>query len=179
MEQKHEIAVFGGGCFWCTEAIFKHLRGVSSVMPGYSGGRVPNPTYEQVSSGTTGHAEATRVEYDPALIKYETLLDVFFAEHDPTTPNRQGDDVGEQYRSVVFYATEAQKAAAEHYVKQLEADRVFKDPIVTAIEPLRNFYEAEDYHRNYYETHRGQPYCRYVIDPKIRKLREKFAHLLT
>jgi peptide-methionine (S)-S-oxide reductase len=175
---QNEVAVFGGGCFWCTEAVFKNLKGVSSVLPGYAGGTVPNPTYEQVSMGRTGHAEVIKVEFNPEEVPYETLLDIFFAFHDPTTLNRQGNDVGTQYRSVIFYSTPEQKQKAEEYIKKLNADAVFKDPIVTTVEPLTEVYIAEDYHKNYYELNKDQPYCKFVIDPKIKKLREKFSQYL-
>ena len=170
-----EVAVFAGGCFWCTEAVFKMLKGVISVEPGYSGGTVPEPTYEQVSSGTTGHAESIRFKYDPSAISYEDLLNVFFATHDPTTADRQGNDVGPQYRSVVFYANEAQKTAAEKFIAGLKADGL---AVVTTVQPLKEFYVAEDYHKNYYETHKDEPYCQLVIEPKLNKVKEKFAALL-
>lgn len=172
------IAVFGGGCFWCTEAVFKMLDGVKSVVPGYAGGFTEAPTYEQVCSGTTGHAEAVRIEYDPAKVKYEDMLTVFFATHDPTTVNRQGNDVGTQYRSIVLYADESQKEAAERYVRELEAASPGGDPIVTQIKPLEAFYEAEAYHKDYYAKNPDQGYCRAVITPKVRKAKERFAALL-
>ncbi len=178
MSNNNEIAVFAGGCFWCTEAVFQNLRGVSSVLPGYSGGQVADPTYEQVSSGTTGHAEATKIEFDPSVIKYSDLLNVFFATHDPTTINRQGNDVGEQYRSIIFYLNENQKKAAEDFILQLKIDKVFENPVVTAIQPFEKFYLAEDYHKNYFLNHSSQPYCQIVINPKLQKLKEKFAELL-
>ena len=173
-----ETAVFAGGCFWCTEAVYQQLRGVSSVAPGYSGGSVKNPTYEQVSSGTTGHAEAIQFSYDPEQISYRDLLEVFFATHDPTTMNQQGNDVGPQYRSVIFYATEEQKQQAEAIIRELTEAQTFSAPIVTTIEPLREFYVAEDYHKNYYERNAGAPYCQVVISPKLKKLKEKFALLI-
>lgn len=176
--EKPETAVFGGGCFWCTEAVFQSLKGVLSVLPGYAGGRVPNPSYEQVSSGRTGHAEAIKIEFVPAQIKFEDLLGVFFATHDPTTLNRQGGDVGEQYRSAVFYASPEQKLAAENFIRKLNQEGVFSAPIVTQIQPLDKFYAAEDYHKNYYVKNSGQPYCQAVINPKLAKLRAKFAGLL-
>jgi peptide-methionine (S)-S-oxide reductase len=171
-----EKAIFAGGCFWCTEAIFQGLKGVSSVMPGYSGGKVVNPTYEQVCDGNTGHAEATEIQFDPAVIPYSVLVEVFFATHDPTTMNRQGNDVGPQYRSVVFYTTSQQKEDAEKYVKEAAQD--FSAPIVTTIEPLEKFYVAENYHQNYFKNNERQPYCQAVINPKLKKFREKFANLL-
>lgn len=171
-------AVFGGGCFWCTEAVFTMLRGVRSVGPGYAGGFVPNPTYEQVCTGTTGHAEVIRIEYDPAVIAYEDLLTVFFATHDPTTLNRQGNDVGTQYRSVVLYADQAQKKAAERSIAELEKPSPGGQPIVTEIKLLEAFYPAEDYHKEYYARNKEQPYCRAIITPKIKKAKQKFAELL-
>lgn len=171
-----EKAVFAGGCFWCTEAIFQGLKGVTSVLPGYSGGKVVNPTYEQVCDGNTGHAEATEIEFDPAIIPFTVLLEVFFATHDPTTMNRQGNDVGPQYRSVIFYTSPEQKQQAEEYVKAAQKD--FDRPIVTTIEPLDKFYVAENYHQNYFNNNKNQPYCQAVINPKLKKFREKFANLL-
>ncbi len=173
-----KTAVFGGGCFWCTEAVFRMLRGVISVEPGYSGGIVAHPTYAQVSSGTTGHAEVIRFEYDPSRISYDDLLNVFFATHDPTTVNRQGNDVGPQYRSVIFYSDEAQKEAAEAFIAKLNASGTAGAPIVTTVEPLGAFWPAEDYHRQYYEHHKDAPYCQLVINPKLEKVQEKFADLL-
>jgi peptide-methionine (S)-S-oxide reductase len=173
-----EIAVFGGGCFWCTEAVFKELRGVISVMPGYAGGTLKNPTYEQVCSGRTGHAEAIRIEFDPGQIAFKDLLAVFFATHDPTTLNRQGADVGSQYRSVVFYADEEQKREAESLIKQLSDSNSYGARIVTTLEPLTEFYPAEDYHRNYYARNPYQPYCQMTIPPKLNKLHKQFTGLL-
>lgn len=173
-----ETAVFGGGCFWCTEAIFAQLRGVSTVMPGYTGGTVKNPSYEQVSSGTTRHAEAIRIEFDPKEISYHDLLEVFFATHDPTTPGRQGSDVGEQYRSVIFSASPQQKEAAENYIEELALADEHSAPIVTEVQPLGEFYEAEDYHRRYYDKNPDKPYCQLVINPKLAKLREKYKKFL-
>ena len=178
MENSKEIAVFGGGCFWCTEAVFKMLKGVSSVMPGYAGGTVPNPTYEQVSGGRTGHAEVTRVEFDPKQIAYRDLMTVFFASHDPSTLNRQGNDVGTQYRSAVFYTTPAQKAETEAFIKELDAVAPGGKPIVTEVVPLEKFYEAENYHRDYYAANPEAPYCQIIINPKLEKVQKKFAELL-
>ncbi len=172
------IAVFGGGCFWCTEAVFKMLRGVVAVAPGYAGGTVMNPTYDQVSSGRTGHAESIRVEFDPSQVSYETLLIVFFATHDPTTLNRQGDDVGTQYRSAVFYADEMQLAKAKAFIAGLERETPGGAPIVTTLESLTAFYPAEDYHRDYYARNKDAGYCQAVINPKLKKVKEKFAALL-
>ena len=174
---KVENAVFGGGCFWCTEAVFQMLKGVSAVTPGYTGGTVPNPTYDQVSTGDTGHAEATLVEYDPAQVSVETLLTIFFASHDPTTKNRQGNDVGTQYRSAIFYTTPEQKIEAEKYIATLNA-RPGGQPIVTEITPFDVFYPAEDYHKNYYATHKNAPYCQLVINPKLEKVQQQFADLI-
>ena len=170
--------VFGGGCFWCTEAVFQRLKGVESVKPGYANGNIENPSYEDVSTGQSGFAEVAHVVYDPAQINLSVLLDVFFSSHDPTTLNRQGNDVGTQYRSAVFYSSPEQKKEIEDYIEQLKKDQVFKNPIVTEVEPLKNYYEAEGYHQNYYDNNRNQPYCQVVIDPKIKKLKAKFANLL-
>ena len=173
-----ETAIFGGGCFWCTEAIFKKLRGVVSVVPGYAGGTTENPTYEAVCGGKTGHAEVIKIEFNPNVIQYRDLLEVFFLTHDPTTMNRQGNDVGEQYRSIVLYASLEQKKLAEEIITELTASGEFKDPIVTRVVPLEKFYEAEDYHHDYYAQNQNKPYCRLVIDPKLEKLRKKFAPFL-
>jgi peptide-methionine (S)-S-oxide reductase len=178
MENNIQIAVFAGGCFWCTEAVFQKLRGVKSVLPGYAGGTIENPTYEQVSSGNSGHAEVIKFEYDSSLISYQDLLNVFFATHDPTTLNRQGNDIGTQYRSAIFYADDEQKIEAQEFIEKLNQDHTFPDPIVTTLEPLTEFYEAEDYHKNYYERNSSQPYCQVIINPKLKKLKEKFASLL-
>lgn len=178
MENKFETAVFGGGCFWCTEAIFQRLRGVESVESGYAGGETSNPSYEEVSSGNTGHAESIRIEFDPSVIKYEDLLNVFFATHDPTTLNRQGNDAGTQYRSVVFFDSAKQRDVALEYIKKLEDDGVYPDPIVTEVRSLDKFWPAESYHQRYYENNESKPYCQFVINPKIAKLRQKFTPLL-
>lgn len=170
-----EIATLANGCFWCSEAVFSRLKGVKSVLPGYTGGRVENPSYEQVCTGRTGHAEAARIEFDPEVIPFEKLLDVFWHTHDPTTLNRQGNDVGTQYRSAIFYHNERQKAIAEKSRKDLENSGTFRDPIVTEIVPFTKFYVAEDYHKKYYEDHQDAPYCRFVIDPKVQKLAKKYA----
>ncbi len=176
MKSKTETAVFGGGCFWCTEAIFAELKGVIKVMPGYTGGRTANPTYQQVCSRTTGHVEAARIEYDPTLISFNDLLEVFFYTHDPTTPNRQGNDAGEQYHSTIFYIDEAQKELAEKFIEKLNASGEFNAPIVTTLRPLTKFFEAEDYHRDYYQKNTGHVYCRMVVAPKLAKLRAKFKN---
>jgi peptide-methionine (S)-S-oxide reductase len=172
-----ETIVLGGGCFWCTEAVFTMLKGVKSVEPGYAGGHVKNPTYEQVSAGNTGHIEVIKIEFDPDQIALEELFQVFFATHDPTTPNRQGNDVGPQYHSAVFYTNERQKEKAEHYIMILQKT-IPNKTIVTTVAPLEVFYKAEDYHQKYYENHRGAGYCQVVIDPKVEKVQEKFSNLL-
>lgn len=173
-----EIATFGNGCFWCTEAIFQQLKGVSKVTSGYSGGHVENPTYEEVCSKTTGHAEAIQIEFDPAVITYDELLEVFWQTHDPTTLNRQGNDVGPQYRSVVFYHNETQKKKAEEYKAALDKSGAFSKPIVTSIEPFKNFYAAEDYHQNYFKLNGRAPYCQFVIKPKVEKFEKVFKSKL-
>jgi peptide-methionine (S)-S-oxide reductase len=170
-----EKATLAGGCFWCTEAIFKRLKGVTKVTPGYSGG-MEKPTYEAVSSGTTGHAEAIQIEFDPDVISYEKLLEVFFHLHDPTTLNRQGNDVGTQYRSVIFYHDEKQKEAAEAVKTQISKSGMYPNSIVTEILPFEKFYQAEDYHLDYYAKNSDAPYCRVVIDPKITKLYKEFKN---
>lgn len=173
-----EVAVFGGGCFWCTEAVFSELKGVVSVTAGYAGGSVQNPTYEQVCSGTTGHVEVVRVEFDPKQVSYRDLLLVFFITHNPTTINQQGGDVGEQYRSVIFYTTPAQQKQVMEYIGGLTKDKVYSSSIVTKVEPLDVFYAAEDYHQKYYRDHKEASYCQAVIDPKLAKLRSRQAALL-
>ncbi len=176
--EAYSVAVFGGGCFWCTEAVFGELRGVRAVISGYTGGVVRNPTYEQVCMGNTGHAEAIKIEFDPAQISFRELLTVFFATHDPTTLNRQGNDVGTQYRSAVFYADDKQKQEAAALIKELDGTKTFKNPIVTTLEPLGEFYPAEDYHQNYYANNPYQPYCQYMIPPKLSKLHKQFNELV-
>ena len=171
-------ATFGAGCFWCTEAIFEQLAGVLSVASGYSGGQTKTPSYKDVSTGSTGHAEVVQIDYDPTVLSYEQLLEVFWKSHDPTTLNRQGADVGTQYRSVIFFHDEEQRALAEHYKRTLDASAAFEQPIVTTIEPLRAFYSAEDYHQNYYDLNPRQPYCSIVIRPKIEKFRQVFKDKL-
>ena len=178
MEQNTDIAIFGGGCFWCTEAVFDELRGVVSVMPGYAGGSVKNPTYEAVCGGRTDHAEVIRIEFDPTQINYKDLLTVFFATHDPTTLNRQGNDVGTQYRSIVLYASEEQKREAERFIKELNDSLSHGRPIVTEVRPLGEFYLAEDYHRKYFANNPYQPYCQVMIPPKLQKLHKQFTELL-
>jgi peptide-methionine (S)-S-oxide reductase len=166
-----EIATFAAGCFWCVEAVFADLRGVTRVTSGYAGGTTKNPTYEQVCTGGTGHAEAVQIAFDPSLITYRELLDVFWHTHDPTTPNRQGPDSGTQYRSAIFYHDEGQRTAAVQSKREAEKAGIWPDPIVTEIAPLAEFYPAEDYHRNYYRDHPNQQYCRLVINPKLAKFR--------
>lgn len=175
---KKETIVFGGGCFWCVEAVFKRLRGVESVLPGYAGGEKENPSYYAVAHGTTGHAEVIQVEFDSDVITLQDLLAVFFSSHDPTSLNKQGNDVGTQYRSVIYYTSEAQKEAAQQFIQKLEDEHTFSSKIVTELSPLEKFFEAESYHKDYYDQNRDQPYCQFVIDPKIAKLRAQFAHLL-
>jgi peptide-methionine (S)-S-oxide reductase len=170
-----ERAILGGGCFWCVEAAIQQLQGVESVRSGYMGGGVANPTYQQVCTGKTGHVEVAEVTFDPSIISFSDLLHVFFTLHDPTTLNRQGNDVGEQYRSVIFYRDEAQKKTAQDVIAELTRDKVFADPIVTAIEPASTFYVAEDYHQNYLANNPMQPYCMFVVAPKVQKIREKYA----
>lgn len=171
-------AIFAGGCFWCTEAVFQNLKGVASVTSGYIGGANANPTYDQVSSGKTGHAEAIQIEFDPSLITYKELLYVFFYTHNPTTLNQQGNDVGTQYRSAIFYLSEEQKGNIESVMAELGSEGVFDKEIVTDVLPATEFYAAEAYHQNYYRENADKPYCQIVIFPKIEKLKAKFSHLL-
>lgn len=178
MNNNLETATFANGCFWCTEAVFQKLKGVEKITSGYTGGHVKNPTYEQVCNKNTGHAEALQIEFDPKQISFDELLEVFWKTHDPTTLNRQGNDVGPQYRSAIFYHNEEQKEKAEKYKQALEASGVFDSPIVTTIEPFTVFYPAENYHNNYYKNHPSQPYCYYVIKPKVEKLEKVFANKL-
>lgn len=173
-----ETAVFGGGCFWCVEAVFAMLDGVISVTPGYTGGTTPHPSYETVSTGKTGHAEAVKITYDPSRVTFNDLLTVFFATHDPTTPNRQGADIGPQYRSIIFYTTNAQKKAAEQFIQQLNSQQSQDTPIITEAAPFKQFWEAEDYHRDYYAKNTRQPYCQLVINPKLEKVKKQFTKLL-
>ncbi len=171
-------ATFGAGCFWCVEAVFQNLKGVASVVSGYAGGTVANPTYEQVCSGTTGHAEVCQITFDPAVISYDELLEVFWETHDPTTLNRQGADVGSQYRSVIFYHSEKQKNLAEQYKEKLETAGIWKNPIVTEIVPYTVFYKAENYHQDYYFQNSSQPYCIFTIKPKVDKVKKVFKDKL-
>lgn len=168
MGQQLETAVFGGGCFWCVEAVFEKVDGVKSVVSGYAGGAKPEPTYEEVSSGATGHAEVVQIQFDPAVVSYEKLLDIFWKAHDATTPNRQGADFGTQYRSIILYSNEQQKRAAEKSMK--EAAAAFDDPITTDVKPLARFYKAEEYHQDYFRKNPNAPYCVFVIQPKLKKL---------
>ena len=173
-----EIATLGAGCFWCVEAVFQNLEGVERVVSGYAGGHVANPTYEQVCSGATGHAEVAQITFDPEVISFEDLLYVFWRTHDPTTLNRQGADVGTQYRSAIFYHTEVQRSIAEKSKAETDASDLWAEPIVTQIAPLEKFYPAEEYHQDYYRLNSNQPYCKLVIDPKIQKLKKEFANRL-
>jgi peptide-methionine (S)-S-oxide reductase len=175
---KEEIAILGGGCFWCIEAVFEELQGVTKVESGYSGGKIANPTYREVCSGLTGHAEVIRVFFDPAKITYKEILSVFFSVHDPTTLNRQGADVGTQYRSVIFYNSEQQRQEAEEVIEELKRQEVYNKPVVTEISPAGDFFVAENYHQNYFENNLNQPYCQVVINPKLKKFREKFEQKL-
>jgi len=172
---QQETAILAGGCFWCLEAVYQEMAGVDLVESGYTGGDLANPNYEQVCAGVTGHAEAVRITFDPALTSYRDILEVFFTIHDPTTRNRQGNDVGTQYRSAIYYNDERQRDIAKELIRELEAERVWSSPIVTELEPLGTFYKAEDYHQNYFRDHPQQPYCSYVVAPKLRKFRDKFA----
>jgi peptide-methionine (S)-S-oxide reductase len=173
-----EIATLGGGCFWCLEAVFEQLQGVISVKSGYAGGKMDNPSYEQVCSGTTGHTEVVQISFDSTKITYRELLEVFFTIHDPTTLNRQGADVGTQYRSVIFYHTPEQQKVAQEIIRELDASGTWEQPVVTAVEKLRNFYPAEEYHQGYYRNNSIQPYCQAVISPKLAKLRQKYLKKL-
>ena len=175
MNETLQTATFAGGCFWCTEAVFKRLKGVETVMPGYAGGKTDNPSYRQLHEQETGHAESIQVTFDPHTISYDTLLDVFFATHDPTTMNRQGYDQGKEYRSVIFYHTDEQKNAIHAKIEALEKENKFQDPIVTEVLPYTNFYPAEDEHKDYYDNNQNASYCRLIIDPKVKKLLKEFA----
>lgn len=173
-----DTATFGAGCFWCVEAVFQNLKGVEKVSSGYTGGHVPNPSYEEVCTGVTGHAEVARILFDPAVISFEELLEVFWQTHDPTTLNRQGADVGTQYRSAIFYHNEEQKQLAAEYKKRLNESGAFNNPVITEISPLKAYYEAENYHQDYYRNNGDQPYCRLVIKPKMEKFEKAFKHKL-
>ncbi len=172
--KKTEVAILGAGCFWCTEAVFQLIQGVEKVEPGYSGGNISNPSYEEVSSGTTGHVEVAQITFDPAVISFREVLEIFFGTHDPTTLNRQGADAGSQYRSVIFYTSPEQMAIAEQLIAELSAEKAYDRPIVTAVEPLKSFYPAETYHKDYYKKHPQAPYCQAVIAPKIAKLQKTY-----
>jgi len=176
--KKTDTATFGTGCFWCTEAVFQELKGVIKAVSGYTGGHVANPSYEEVCTGTTGHAEALEIIYDPTVITYDELLEVFWESHDPTSLNRQGNDVGTQYRSAIFYHNAEQKEKAEHYKAELNKSGAYDKPIVTEVTPYTKFYPAEDYHQNYYNTHGSQPYCYLVIRPKVEKFEKVFKNKL-
>lgn len=174
----NQTAVFGGGCFWCLEAVFQRVQGVEKVMSGYAGGHLPDPTDTQVYGGRTGHAEVVEIQFNPDVISYKILLDIFFTIHDPTTLNRQGNDVGEEYRSVVFYMSDEQKQQAEQCIQELTDKREYHDPIVTQVEPLDKFYSAAEYHQNFYNVNPQSPYCQLIISPKIKKFEKKFADRL-
>ncbi|MDD2381575.1 MAG: peptide-methionine (S)-S-oxide reductase MsrA [Mariniphaga sp.] len=173
-KSKLETATLGGGCFWCTEAVYKKLNGVKEVVPGYSGGHTKDPSYQEVCTGNTGHAEVIRITFHPDEISFEKILEVFFAMHDPTTLNRQGNDIGTQYRSVIFFHSEEQKRIAGQIIRSLETEKIYSDPVVTEVAPFEVFYSAEDYHHNYFERNKNQSYCRFVIAPKVEKFRKIF-----
>ncbi|MCX8490241.1 MAG: peptide-methionine (S)-S-oxide reductase MsrA [Cyclobacteriaceae bacterium] len=173
-----ELATFGAGCFWCTEAVFQNVKGVSKVVSGYAGGKIKNPTYREICTGTTGHAEVAQISFDPSKVSFEGLLEVFWNTHDPTTLNKQGADEGTQYRSVVFYHNDDQRQAATDYKKQLEASKIFKNPIVTEISALPDYYPAENYHQNYFDLNPNQSYCQYVVRPKVEKFKKQFQSKL-
>ena len=175
---KTEFTVFGGGCFWCVEAVFERVRGIISVKSGFAGGTVPNPSYAQVCTGRTGHAEVARIEFDPNQISFRTMLEIFFSTHDPTTLNRQGNDVGPEYRSIILYANEQQHQAAAAFIRELTEEKVFDAPIVTELKPLTAFYPAEDYHDQYFRNNTYAPYCQFVIRPKVAKFHKKYSELL-
>ncbi len=175
---KKEIAVFGGGCFWCTEAVFKMMKGVTKVLPGYSGGKIPNPTYDQICGGNTGHAEVVYIEYDPNIVQYDDLLTVFFGSHDSSTLNRQGNDIGTQYRSVIFYTTDEQKEKAEKYIQEINSSNKMGGEAVTEVVQFEKFYEAENYHKDYFEKNPYNSYCQLIINPKLEKVQKKYADLL-
>ncbi|WP_221260007.1 peptide-methionine (S)-S-oxide reductase MsrA [Flavobacterium okayamense] len=178
IQEGKEVATFAGGCFWCTEAIFQEVKGVEKVVSGYTGGFIKNPAYREVCNGTTGHAEAIQITFNPELVSYEDLLEIFFGTHDPTTLNRQGADVGTQYRSEVFYHSEAQKEKAEQYIQWIEKEQLYSNPIVTKVSPASEFYAAEEYHQDYYSQNSQQGYCQMVIAPKLEKLRKYYQSKL-
>lgn len=175
---KTQLATFGGGCFWCTEAVFLKVRGVKKVVSGYTGGAKPNPTYKEICTGLTGHAEVIQIEFDPARVTFEQLLDVFFYTHDPTTKNRQGADVGTQYRSSVFFHDEAQKETTKKIIAELDKSGDFEDPIVTTIEEMKKFYPAEDYHQDYFAQNPDNPYCQAVVGPKVAKFQKRYKEMM-
>jgi peptide-methionine (S)-S-oxide reductase len=175
---KSETAVLGGGCFWCLEAVYEQMKGVQSVESGFMGGKTPEPTYRDVCSGQTGHAEVVKINFDPDVTSFREILEVFFSIHDPTTLNRQGNDVGTQYRSAIFYSSDEQRSVAEQTIRELDSAGVWDDPIVTEVKPASMFYRAEDYHQEYFRNNPQQPYCAFVVSPKVRKFREKFADKL-
>jgi peptide-methionine (S)-S-oxide reductase len=177
-DQEKEVATLAGGCFWCLEAVFEDLRGVEKVESGYAGGQAPNPTYQQVCTGMTGHAEVVQITFDPRVVSFRELLEAFFTIHDPTTPGRQGADVGTQYRSAIFFHTPEQQKIAAQTIAELDAAHIWDRPIVTEVEPLTEFYPAEDYHKEYYRRNPSQPYCRAVIEPKVSKFRQKYLEKL-
>lgn len=178
MNDNLQLATFAGGCFWCTEAVFNRLKGVERVVPGYTGGHIKNPAYREICTERTGHAEAIQIMYDESIISYKELLEIFFATHDPTTLNRQGNDVGTQYRSAIFYSNDNQKEIATDFISYLEKENIFNKAIITEIVELGVFYHAEDNHQDYYNLNQEQPYCQYVINPKIKKLKENFSNKL-
>lgn len=171
-------AIFGGGCFWCIEAVFQRVQGVESAVSGYMGGVNPNPTYKQVCNGDTGHVEVVKISFNPEQVSYRELLDIFFTVHDPTTLNRQGNDAGTQYRSVIFFTSDEQRREAEEFISRLESSKAFNSPVVTTVEPATEFYQAEDYHQNYFNDNRYQPYCMFVVGPKVQKFQQKFGEKL-
>jgi peptide-methionine (S)-S-oxide reductase len=175
-DEQMETATLAGGCFWCLEAVFERVEGVLDVRSGYAGGQASAPSYEEVCSGVTGHAEVVRVRFDPSVIPYRDVLEIFFAVHDPTTPNRQGADVGTQYRSAIFYESEAQRDTARDTIRALEAEAIWDAPVVTEVAPLQTFWSAEEYHREYFRRNPDQPYCQVVVAPKVAKLRKRFSH---
>jgi peptide-methionine (S)-S-oxide reductase len=178
MENEIQKATLGGGCFWCTEAVYKNLKGVVDVVPGYSGGNIKNPAYREVCTGKTGHAEVVQITYNPEIVSFSEILEVFFMTHDPTTLNRQGNDVGTQYRSAIFYHSEVQKNTAEKIISLFEEEKVFTEPIVTEVTPFEAFYEAEESHKDYFERNKEQPYCQFIVAPKVAKFKKIFKDKL-
>jgi peptide-methionine (S)-S-oxide reductase len=178
LSSPQSVATLGGGCFWCLEAAFEQVAGVKQVVSGYAGGRIPDPTYEQVCTGRTGHAEVVQITFDPAVISYRELLDIFFVLHDPTTPDRQGADAGPQYRSIILYHSDEQRRIAEATIRELDAAGLWPDPVITQVVPLTDFFPAEDYHQHYFQRNPHQPYCQFVVAPKVQKVRQKFSYRL-